>query len=185
MHHPEYREYLRRHKRNQNKGAYGKDSEMTKLYKCEWAVSSILNTKDTKFEDIDQAQKFANRVTRSKTWDKVKSNSRKSVLLVKMKDSSGGIAGLAEYGGLIKLKSIGLNKYTVLHELAHQAGHMHHGRSFRQCLLKLVSQFMGRKEADALKAEFKKAKLAFGNPRKPLTEAQWLKARNRMRSIRG
>ena len=72
-----------------------------------------------------------------------------------------------------------------MHELAHQAGHMHHGRSFRQCLLKLVSQFMGRKEADALKAEFKKAKLAFGNARKPMTEAQWLKARNRMRSIRG
>ena len=184
MHHPEYREYLRRHKRKQNKGAYGKDSEMTKLYKCEWAVSSILNTKDTKFDNIDQAQKFANRVTKSKTWNKVKSNSRKSVMLVKMKDSSGGIAGIAEYGGLIRLKSIGLNKYTVLHELAHQAGHMHHGRSFRQCLIKLVSQFLGREEANALKAEFKKAKLPFGNARKPLTEAQWLKARNRMVLIR-
>jgi hypothetical protein len=184
MNNSEYREYLRRHKRSQNKGAYGKDSEMGKVYKSEWAIAKMMKDKNTSFDNISQAQKYVDRITKSKTWQKVRSNRRSNVTLVAMKDQSGGVAATA-WGGYIKIKPGYMEKYVILHELAHEAGHMHHGRSFRQCLLKLVSQFMGRDVAEALKAEFKKHKLAFGDARKPLTEAKWLEAKNRMRSIRG
>ena len=78
----------------------------------------------------------------------------------------------------------GLNKYTLLHELAHTLGHMHHGRSFRQCLLDLVGAFMGAKEKKILKDEFRKAKLAVGDARKPQTFEVWMKARERMAAMR-
>ena len=71
-----------------------------------------------------------------------------------------------------------------MHELAHQAGHMHHGRSFRQCLLKLVGAFMGAEEKAILKNEFKRKGLACGNARKPLTYEKWLEAKKRMEKIR-
>jgi len=170
-----YREYLREHRRRQNKGAYGKDSEMSKVYKSEWAVKGL---HDDKLESIREAEKYVNRILKSKTWSKV--SKRKHVAVVEMKDARGGIAACAEYGGVIKIKKSHMNKYVLLHELAHHAGHMHHGRSCRQVLLKLTSQFLGRDKANALKAEFKKRKLAYGEARKPLTEAQWNQRRKRL-----
>jgi predicted metal-dependent hydrolase len=165
-----YKEYLIEHRRRQNKGAYGKDSEMQKVYESEWAVKGLHGEK---LESMKEAEKYMNRVLKSKTWSKL--SKRKHIALVEMKNVSGGCAARAEYGGVIKIKSNHLNKYVLLHEMAHQAGHMHHGRSFRQCILKLTSQFLGREKANTLKAEFKKRKLACGEPRKPLTESQWNK----------
>jgi len=181
----EYKVYLKEHQRRQNKGAYGsKDSEMTKVYKSEWAISKLLNEHSTQFEDIRQAQKFVDKITKSKTWEKVRSNRRSFVTLVAMKDQSGGVAASA-WGGHIKVKPKHMNTYVLLHELAHEAGHMHHGRSFRQCLLKLVSQFMGREVADALKAQFKERKLACGKARKPMDFDKWLARRKHMEAMRG
>ena len=79
---------------------------------------------------------------------------------------------------------MGLNKYVLLHELTHCLGHMHHGRSFRQTLLKMVGAFMGAKEKKLLKAEFKKRKLACGEPRKPMTFEKWNASRIRMQEMR-
>lgn len=96
-----------------------------------------------------------------------------------------GMAGLA-YGNKIVLDNkTGLNEYTLLHEMAHCAGHRHHGRSFRVCLLKLVGQFMGRKERDTLKAEFRAARLACGRSRSPLSYDKWLEKYEHMRKVRG
>ena len=170
-----YKDYLKEHRRRQNKGAYGKYSEMQKVYESEWAVKGLHGEK---LESMREAEKYMNRVLKSKTWSKL--SRRKHIALVEMRDVSGGCAARAEYGGIIKIKPKHLNKYVLLHEMAHQAGHMHHGRSFRQCVLKLTSQFMGREKANALKAEFKKRKLACGEPRKPLTEAQWKQRRSRL-----
>jgi hypothetical protein len=68
--------------------------------------------------------------------------------------------------------------------MAHCLGHMHHGRSFRRDLLKLVSRFMGRPQANALKNAFKAHKLPCGDARKPLTFEQWKAARDRMVNAR-
>lgn len=171
----DYKTYLMEHRRRQNKGAYGKDSEMGKVYSAEWSVKDL---HDDKLEDIREVEKFVKRVCKSKTWAQL--SKRKHVLVTEMKNVGGGVAACAEYGGLIKIKKRHMNKYVVLHELAHCAGHYHHGRSFRQVLVKLTSRFLGRDKANALKAEFKKRKLAYGAPRKPLTEAQWKKRKERL-----
>ena len=183
--HTLYKQYLSNHKRRQNKGAgFSKDSEQGKVYASEWAITKHLYTKKNKFKDIQECQNFVNRVVQSKTWSKVKRPLR-SVMLVEMKDKSGGVAGLS-YGSRILLKPrYGFDKYTILHELAHSAGHSHHGRSFRQTLLKLVSAFLGRREANLLKQEFKKRKLSFGEARKPLTFDQWLAKRERLNKAKG
>ena len=170
-----YKAYLMEHRRRQNKGAYGKDSEMGKVYKAEWSVKGL---NSHKLKDIHDVEKFAQRVVKSKTWAQL--SKRKHVAIVEMKNVGGGIAACAEYGGVIKIKKSHMNKYVVLHELAHQAGHMHHGRSFRQTVLKLTSRFLGRDVANELKAAFKKQKLSYGEARKPLTEAQWKQRRKRL-----
>ena len=170
-----YKAYLMEHRRRQNKGAYGKDSEMGKVYKAEWSVKGL---RENKLKDIHEVEKFVQRVCKSKTWAQL--SKRKHVLVTEMKDVGGGIAACAEYGGLIKIKKSHMNKYVVLHELAHCAGHYHHGRSFRQVLVKLTSRFLGRELANELKAAFKKQKLSYGEPRKPLTEAQWNQRRKRL-----
>ena len=171
-----YKAYLMEHRRRQNKGAYGnKDSEMGKVYKAEWSVKGL---NSHKLKDIREVEKFVQRVLKSKTWAQL--SKRKHVAIIEMKNVGGGIAACAEYGGVIKIKKRHFNKYVVLHELAHCAGHYHHGRSFRQTVLKLTSRFLGRDVANELKAAFKKQKLACGEPRKPLTEAQWKQRRKRL-----
>ena len=171
-----YKAYLLEHRKRQNKGAYGnKDSEMGKVYKAEWSVKGL---RDNKLKDIHEVEKFVKRVVKSKTWAQL--TNRRNVAVVEMKNVSGGIAACAMYGGLIKIKKSHMNKYVVLHELAHCAGHYHHGRSFRQVLVKLTSRFLGRELANELKAAFKKQKLSYGEPRKPLTESQWNQRRSRL-----
>ena len=63
-----YKEYLKEHRRRQNKGAYGKDSEMQKVYESEWAVKGLHGEK---FESMREAEKYMNRVLKSKTWSKL------------------------------------------------------------------------------------------------------------------
>jgi hypothetical protein len=77
-----------------------------------------------------------------------------------------------------------MHKYILLHELAHCLGHMHHGRSFRQCVLELVGTFMGTAEKKLLKAQFKKHKLACGEAKKPMAFEQWNASRLRMEKLR-
>jgi hypothetical protein len=74
--------------------------------------------------------------------------------------------------------------YTLLHELTHTLGHMHHGRSFRQALLKLVGQFMGAQFKKVLADSFKQNKLKCGDARKPMEFENWVAARDRMEKIR-
>lgn len=188
----EYQTYLIKHSRKQNKGAeYTRDSERLKTYRAEWAFGSA-NGQGKEFSTIEEVQKFVEKVCKSKTWAKLwEENDRwekwRKVVPVKQKMTGHGRRTAAFTNG----KSItvdplcGMNEYTMLHELAHCLGHMHHGRSFRRDLLKLVSRFMGRDAATALKGEFKKAKLPCGEPRKPLTYEQWMAARIRMEKIRG
>jgi hypothetical protein len=78
----------------------------------------------------------------------------------------------------------GLDEYTLLHELAHCLGHMHHGRSFRRALLELVGGFMGTEAKKTLKEEFKKRKLSFGDARKPMEFEQWRASVQRMEKMR-
>ncbi len=188
----EYKTYLLKHEKKQNKGRRGQDSERLKTYRAEWAFQSQFDVPE--FKDLAEAQKYAKKIYKSKTWSKLWQEgvngdvtrifASNPSIVAKQRSSGRGTAGFTNGYTVTLDTKVGLNVYTLLHELSHCLGHMHHGRSFRQCLLKLVSRFMGREAASILKAEFKKAKLACGEPRKPLTFEQWKAARDRMEKIR-
>ena len=194
-----YNQYLREHQVKQNKGARGRDTERLKTYRAEWAFYET-NGYGREFETIAEVQKYINKVTKSKTYRKLWQEAYESrkekdfgaifrgtqVSVTAKKRNGAGNAGLAYVDrNLIVLDTkTGMNEYTVLHELAHCVGHPHHGRTFRQTLVKLTSRFMGVGAATALKTEFKERKLPYGDARKPKTFDQWMSAKARMESIR-
>jgi len=186
----DYATYLLKHEQKQNKGAKSKDSERTKTYKAEWMFQRQIL--DVTFADITEAQKFAKKIYKTKTWQKLWQESINDNV-AKIFDATPRIVAMnarnkknSGYtnGRTVTLAQTGLNRYTLLHELAHCLGHMHHGRSFRQCLLKLVGVFMGAEEKAILKNEFKRKGLASGNARKALSYDKWIAARDRMEKLR-
>jgi len=187
-----YNEYLRNHAKKQNKGARGKDSERQKTYEAEWRYQANHGS-GREFTDINEVQKYVDKITKSKTYSKLVAegsnierlftNNRVKVA-TKYRNTGRGTAGQATQGHITLDTKVGMNEYTVLHELAHCVGHWHHGRSFRQCLLKLVSRFMSAADAQFLKEEFKAGKLSYGNARKPMSFDQWVAAKNRMEKMR-
>lgn len=189
-----YNEYLRKHAKKQNKGARGQDSERGKCYSAEWAFQSKCSGQIPKFKDIKEAQKYAKKIYKSKTWQKIWSESINGDVTrifnaspevnAKLKSSGRGTAGWSNGRSVTLDTKVGLDAYTLIHELTHCLGNMHHGRSFRKDLLSLVSRFLGRDCAKALKEEFKKRKLACGEARKPQTFDQWNAARVRMAAMR-
>jgi len=191
--HYEYQTYLLKHTRKQNKGAgYTQDSERLKTYRAEWAFQS--RVKLPQFKDIKEAQKFAKKVYKSKTWQKLWKQSIEGDVtrlfasnpkVVQKERSSGrGTSGFTN-GYTVTLDSIaGFDAYTLIHELTHCLGHMHHGRSFRKTLLSMVGVFLGAEHKKILKEELKNRKLAFGEARKPMSYEQWVAARERMEKMR-
>jgi predicted metal-dependent hydrolase len=186
----DYATYLLKHEAKQNKGAKGRDSERTRTYQAEWMFQRQIN--DVNFADIAEAEKFAKKIYKSKTWSKLWKESINDNV-AKIFDSNPRIVAMSNRnkknsgftnGRVVTLAQAGLNRYTLLHELAHCLGHMHHGRSFRQCLLKLVGVFMGADEKAILKNEFKRKGLASGNARKALSFDKWIAARDRMEDLR-
>tara|TARA_A200000159_G_scaffold8949_1_gene7747 strand:- start:773 stop:1423 length:651 start_codon:yes stop_codon:yes gene_type:complete len=186
----EYATYLLKHEQKQNKGAKSKDSERTKTYQAEWMFQRQIL--DVTFADIAEAEKFAKKIYKSKTWSKLWQESINDNV-AKIFDATPRIVAMnarnkknSGYtnGRTVTLAQSGLNRYTLLHELAHCLGHMHHGRSFRQCLLKLVGVFMGAEEKAILKNEFKRKGLACGNARKAMSFDKWIAARDRMEDLR-
>lgn len=191
----EYNQYLKNHALKQNKGARGtRDTERTKTYRSEWAYEAIMGAEIPVFRNIEEAQKFAKKIYKSKTWQKLwEDNSEHNAIvalnptpsIVQKKKSSGrGTSGFTN-GLTVTLDArAGLNAYVILHELSHCLGHMHHGRSFRKTLLALVGRFLGAEHKKVLQQKFKENKLAYGDARKPMGFEQWKSARDRMTKMR-
>ena len=192
----EYKTYLLKHKAKQNRGAKGsRDSERAKTYSAEFAFQRKCDDLIPEFRNIKEAQKFAKKIYKSKTWQKLWSQSIEGDVtrifasnppVVQKERSSGrGTAGFTD-GRTVTLDSYcGFNAYVLIHELTHCLGHMHHGRSFRKTLLSMVGVFLGAEAKKALKQEFKDRKLSFGEARKPLSYEQWMSAKERMSKLRG
>ena len=194
----QYNQYLIKHHAKQNKGVRGQDSERLKTYKAEWRFQRKSGS-GIEFKSIEEAQKYVNKVTKSKTYlalfvdahearkdmssDMVTMGSKVSVS-AKKRSTGRGTAGWARRGSITLDIHVGMNEYTVLHELAHCLGHWHHGRSFRQALVKLVSRFMGTAMAASLKEEMKAGKLSYGDARKPLPFDKWVASTVRMSKAR-
>jgi putative metallohydrolase (TIGR04338 family) len=188
-----YQVYLIKHAQKQNKGANGSpDSERLKTYKAEWRFQSNFGS-GREFESIAEVQKYVDKITKSATWMKLVEDGwsieqlfagNKIHVTGKARNTGRGNAGMATQGRITLDTIVGMNEYTVLHELAHCVGHWHHGRSFRQALVKLVSRFMGRATAEFLTDEFKASKLSYGNARKPMSFEKWVESKARMEKMR-
>ena len=181
-----YLDYLQKQKMSQNKGTYGKDSEKTKTYKCEWAFQREYQVKE--FDTVRQAQKRCDQITKSALWAKLRDEKDRNIYPIsvnpKQRNTGRNTAGWAR-GNTITLDLICcLDEYTLIHEMAHCLGNWHHGRQFRRDLLKLVSRFMGAEPAKILKSKFKEKKLACGEQRKPLAFEKWIEAKERMTKMR-
>lgn len=187
-----YQEYLLKHREKQNKGAYGRDSEQSKTYQAEFAFQKKYG-KIKNFKTVEEAQKRAKQIYATKKWQKVwnlefdrgVSKKYNPTIALKERNTGRGFAGWTD-GHLVTLDSIaGLDEYTLLHELTHCLGHMHHGRSFRRALLELVGAFIGADAKKMLKKEFTERKLKCGEASKPMTFEKWLESKKRMEKIRG
>ena len=157
----DYEEYLRRHRRKQNKGATGQDSERSKTYEAEFAFQKQYNVK--KFKSLKEAQKRAKQIYATKKWQKVwnlefdrgVSKKYNPTIALKERNTGRGFAGWTD-GHLVTLDSIaGLDEYTLLHA------------------------------KKMLKKEFTKRKLKCGEASKPMTFEKWLESKKRMEKIRG
>jgi len=186
-----YNQYLGNHINKQNKGSRGRDTERTKTYSAEWAFQRKIE--DIEFGTIEEAKNYAKRIYKSKTWRKLWMESveedvlslvRSQPKIVEMQRKSTLFSGKTDGFTVVLNSDGGFNRYTLIHELTHCLGHMHHGRSFRRTLLKLVGTFMGTKERDILKSQFKRRKLSVGKSRNPLTFDSWMESRKRMEKLR-
>lgn len=186
-----YNLYLRKHKNKQNKGASSRDSEREKTYKAENLFMRQVNTLE--FNDIAEITKFSSKIYKSKTWIKLWEKAIETDIslmfnprpqIVEMRDTKKRLSGYTDGKTVTLCPITGFNKYILLHELAHCLGHMHHGRSFRQCLVSLVGTFMGANEKKILKNEFKRKGLSFGEARKPMSFDNWLASKQRMEKMR-
>lgn len=182
-----YAEYKRKHSHKQNRGAAGRvDSERGKTYQAEFAFQRRYKVKD--FKNLKEAQKRAKQIYATKKWQKVwklegrteRDLMKQPAVVLKERNTGRGTAGWTDGWSVVLDSKAGLDEYTLLHELTHCLGHMHHGRSFRRALLELVGAFIGADAKKILKEEFKKRKLACGAARKPLTYTQWKAARSRL-----
>lgn len=172
-----YLSYLDTRKRINDHGRSAfRDSEQSKVYSAEYQFIGKLRRAgktNMKFEDYAEAEKYMKRILSSKTWEKL--SKRKNVKLIEKRDMGGRsrTAGMS-WGSTIQLcPRTGLNQYVLLHELAHSAGHMHHDVSFRQCLIKLVSRFMGAEAGQMLKDSFKEKGLKMYRHSTVMTPQQW------------
>ena len=190
-----YRKYLGEFHQRQNRGAnYTRDTEKRKTYRAEWAYTRNMGGKDT-FASIEEAEKFAKRIYKSKTWNKLWKDAYRSdnmetqrvgtrtPSIVAAERESKRLGGYTD-GHRVTLYKSGLCKYTLLHELAHCLGHMHHGRSFRKTVLALVGTFLGADHKKELKRCFKEQGLKYGDARKPKTFEQWQKSYTHMMLLR-
>jgi hypothetical protein len=64
-----YNQYLQKHKRKQNRGHNSQDSERQKTYEAEFAM--LRKVGNVEYDSIEQVQKVAKSIYKSKTWGKL------------------------------------------------------------------------------------------------------------------
>ena len=166
--------------------ASGTDSGRSKVYQSEFALQRKYPDSSEMISE-KECQKYFKRIVKSKTYQSLVTGSRgmSDPQLRFMKASSNPrVAGQASYYGVALRPGIGTNKYVILHELAHTAGHMHHDVGFRQTLVKLVSRFLGTQMAKDLKKEFRSRKLKMSVSQNIMSPLKWLEGYNRMAAMR-
>ena len=172
------------------------DSRKGRLYKAEWASQKVpaFAEANTQFASYDEAEAYMKKVLRSSKWRKLNTDPdymnhntvRTQITLIKKKDMGyrSRIAGTAWRDAIQLCPSAGLNKYTLLHELAHSIGNWDHKRRFRRVLIQLVDRFMGGESAKILKLEMRKRGLVYAKKRAPMSQEQYIATCKRLKSAR-
>ena len=159
-----------------------RDSQRRKVYESEWGFRRQYVPKT--FKDEKEARNYVKRILRSKLWSEVDEAGKEVTLMVNESNAIRTYAGRAHWDGTLELSKYGMDEYTVLHELAHLAGHMHHDVGFCQTLLKLVSRFMGREPAKILRSEMKSRRVKIVLNTKIKEPEDWLRDYQRMQKVR-
>ena len=160
-------------------GKYRRDSDRSKVYKSEFKYERTYGT-GKQFKNLAEAQKYCDHVLASKTWQKMSNNTH--IALSTMYGNR--TAGRAWRNNIDLNVKGGMNQYVLLHEMAHCAGNMHHDTQFRIDLLKLVSRFIGKEQAEYLKACFKEKKLKLKINTNIMKPDAWMKMNKRMEMAR-
>jgi hypothetical protein len=180
-----YNAYVRKRTRQVLTGrvSYRKDGSQNKCYRAEWNFNAR-NGYGIEFADIEEAQKYCERIMKSKTYKEL-GGKLSFVVPRKNMGSRSRFTGMAYPDGRIQLSpNGGMNQYTLLHELAHQCGARHHDVKFRQILVRLVSRFMGRDMAKKLKQEFRNVGLKMSQRSTIKSPQQWLQDYFKMQKLR-
>lgn len=174
--------YKKAQVRRTGRTAY-KDSTQSKVYDAEHAF--VEKVTPIKFEDLSVAESYLKKVLKSRTWSKLGGKKEVTLILRRNMGERSRYSGFATADGEIYLcPTKGMDEYTLLHELAHTAGHMHHDVSFRNCLLTLVARFMSRASADMLRAEFRSRKLKLSVRKGHKDPDIWLESYLRLKKAR-
>jgi len=159
------------------------DSGKSKTYKAEWKFQAKFKYDIVDFDNAKEAQKYMKRILKSKLWAELCGGDAK-IPDLEVVSFRGRTAGRA-YGYKIELCAMnGMDAYTLLHEMAHCAGHMHHDVSFRQCILRLTSRFIGVEAAKFLKKCFKEQGLKMSVRQGLKSPEEWLVGYQRLAAAR-
>lgn len=162
----------------------GRDSYRQRTYDAEnnWINNmrhrdGLMSKETDTLADIAEAQRYVNRILKTKTWTKLNGKSDSGIELYLLKgETYSGLAHILE-GRVGLSKKHGLYKTVVLHELAHMVGpgqHLH-GVKFRQFHVALVRRFIGRAQGDALFKSYRDAGLKMTINHNVKTPLAWLK----------
>lgn len=162
-------------------GKHSRDSAKSKVYSAEFKYERNYGY-GKKFKNLEEAQKYCDKVLASKTWKKISTAGVKNIALAEMSGSR--TMGRAWSHNIDLNRKSGLNQYVLLHEMAHSAGNMHHDVRFRINLLKLVSRFIGSEQAAYLKACFKEKKLKVTESSNIKSPEVWKKGYDRLAAAR-
>ena len=187
----EYDAYCLKFSSKQNKGSRTRDSEKNKVYLAEGQAEEKF-TSNYRMNSIEDVQALVDRIQKSDVFAAHKPKIGPQYFNRPIKvipTRSNRYAGEAfYYNRELKISTTELcgamMLYTVIHEMAHMAGNLHHGRTFRNCLLDLVKEFMSDEDHDILLTEFKKGKLQVGLEKEPKTYEQWVACKARMEKVR-
>ena len=181
-----YYEYAwRKHTRiDREEEDYGRDSYRQRTYDAEnnWLYNmryreGLMSKESDTLADIAEAQRYVNRILKTKTWTKLNGKPDTGIELFLLKGNANSGLAYVHQGRIGLGKKYGLRKTVVLHELAHMVGpgqHLH-GVKFRQFHVALVRRFIGRAQGDALFKSYRDAGLKMIINHNVKTPLAWLK----------
>lgn len=181
-----YDEYVNKRELMQKYGKVTRsDSERTKTYKAE---HKFLRTAVANFEysAVEDCQNYVRQIEHSAVWRDRHAHAPTSAVTVQLTERTKKIGSgfvriaSASYGRggptitLLKGEHGGMSQYTIMHEMAHLAGFMHHAAGFREMLLKLVGEMWCANHARSLARCFKELDLKISTDVKIKSPADWL-----------